>query len=348
MVVALSDPPGVLADADLSRAADRGWIRADAPLETGQIQPASVDLRLGALAHRVRASFLPGAGRSVADRLADPALTMHVLDLTAGAVLETGCVYVAPLQEALALPAAIAGRANPKSSTGRLDVFTRVITDGGEAFDVAPPGYDGPLYAEISPRTFSILARTSDRLCQLRLRRQPDRDAVRSLTLSVDLSAGFDGVAGYRARRHAGVIDLSRVGEHDPADFWEPLAAPGGALVLDPDEFYILASKEPVLIPHDLAAEMAPIAPEIGEFRAHYAGFFDPGFGEAARGGAGGRAVLEVRGRDVPFMLEHGQPVAHLIYERMAARPDRLYGHGSHYQGQGLKLSKHFAPWPAP
>ncbi len=313
---------------------------------TGQIQPASLDLRLGRVAYRLRASFLPGANRSLADCLKDGAqtgLVMHEISLETGAVLETGCVYLVPLLEGLALPAHISGRANPKSSTGRLDVFTRVITDGASAFETIKAGYHGPLYVEIAPRTFSVLARTGDTLVQIRLRNGPV-NILSEQTVSIDLKAqGPDGLIGWRARRHSGLVDLSAIGTHKARAYWEPLQAPKGELILDPEEFYILASKEAVQIPKTQAAEMAPIAPEIGEFRAHYAGFFDPGFGLNEAGGRGSRAVLEVRGRDVPFMLRHGQPVAKLEFEPMADIPENLYGqNGSHYQAQGLRLSKHF------
>lgn len=339
---------GIFNDAELAKLIGGGAIASPVtPLADDQRQPASLDLRLSHTAYRVRASFLPGPGADVRERLDQADLTMHRLDLTHGAVLETGCVYVVPLMEALALDGDVHGLANPKSSTGRIDVFTRVITDRGTAFDQIPAGYHGPLYAEISPRTFSVVARSGDRLCQLRLRRGPPAAPIKTVTVSVDLSEGLaDGVVGYRARRHAGVVDLANIAGHDPADYWEPLPMRRRSLVLDPGEFYILASKEPVVIDMDLAAEMAPIAPEIGEFRAHYAGFFDPGFGLESTGGQGGRAVLEVRGRDVPFILDHGQPAAKLVYERMIAPPERPYGAvNSNYQGQGLKLSKHFAPW---
>jgi dCTP deaminase len=337
---------GILNDAAIADLVTDGQVRSATPLDSDQVQPASLDLRLAGEAYRLRASFLPGKGVAVADRLDDPRLVMHRIDLAAGVVLETGCVYLAALQESLALEPGYSGRANPKSSTGRIDVFTRVISDGASAFDDVPEGYQGPLYAEICPRTFSILVRTGDRLGQLRLRRGPLPQTRREEVVSVDLSDGFKGVAGFRAQRHSGVIDVSKEAAHDPADYWEPITARGGGLVLDPGEFYILASKEAVSIPSGEAAEMAPIATEIGEFRAHYAGFFDPGFGEEETGGTGSRAVLEVRGRDVPFLLHDGQAAARLVYEPLAARPGRLYGAGgSHYQSQGLQLSKHFKPW---
>ncbi|KAA5804590.1 2'-deoxycytidine 5'-triphosphate deaminase [Alkalicaulis satelles] len=333
-------PSGVLPDQALEAAFEAGWIRAGRALEPGQIQPASLDLRLGRKVWRLRASFLPGPGRTVADRLGDN-IVMHALDLDDGAVLETGCVYLAELEESLELPADLTAAANPKSSTGRLDVFTRVIGDGSTAFDQLPAGYKGPLYVEISPRTFSVLARPGDRLTQLRLRRG-EHAPLRSITLSVDVLNG-GGPAGWRARRHSPLVDLSGVGAHEAARFWEPLYAEDGRIVLDPGEFYILASREAVSVPVDEAAEMAPVALEIGEFRAHYAGFFDPGFGVAEAGGAGSRAVLEVRGRDVPFILDHGQAVARLVYEPMAGGVRQPYGAaGSNYQAQGLKLSKHF------
>ncbi len=350
-----ADGFGILNDAAIARLMDDGAISAQTVWAADQRQPASLDLRLGDVAYRLRASFLPRPGRSIVERLDDQRLVMHRMDLSGGAVLETGCVYLVPLMETLRLPADVEGAANPKSSTGRLDVFTRVIAEGAGAFDRAPAGYEGPLYAEISPRTFSVLARAGDRLAQMRFRRHclaqaaAPTPALRAITLSVDVSGGFGegGLIGFRAKRHAGLVDLAHLAGHPPQDYWEPLAARDGALVLDPGEFYILASQEAVQIPHDTAAEMAPMVAEIGEFRAHYAGFFDPGFGMAEAGGAGARAVLEVRGRDVPFMLEHGQSVARLVYEPMIAPPETLYGAaGSHYQGQGLRLSKHFAPWP--
>ncbi|MGD2133293.1 MAG: 2'-deoxycytidine 5'-triphosphate deaminase [Maricaulaceae bacterium] len=337
---------GILNDAAIAELIEAGQISLARPPDPDQIQPASLDLRLSDVAFRLRASFLPGPGAPVAERLKDPRLIMHKVDLKEGAVLETGCVYLAPLEESLALGPEYAGRANPKSSTGRIDVFTRVISDGAISFDDIPAGYKGPLYAEICPRTFSILARRGDRLGQLRLRRGPEPTKRREITVSVDLSDRFGGLAGFRAKRHSGVIDVSKEARHDPLEYWEPIATRGGGLVLDPGEFYILASKEPVHIPPDEAAEMAPIATEIGEFRAHYAGFFDPGFGDEETKGVGSRAVLEVRGRDVPFLLQDGQAAAKLVYEPLAGRPARLYGsEGSHYQSQGLQLSKHFAPW---
>ncbi|MBL8530384.1 MAG: 2'-deoxycytidine 5'-triphosphate deaminase [Hyphomonadaceae bacterium] len=330
---------GVLSDSELKRAIREGWIAADAPFLDDQIQPASLDLRLGETAYRLRASFLPGAGATVRARL-DDQLVMHKIDLTGGAVLETGCVYLVEVQEELSLPQHIHGAANPKSSTGRIDVFTRLITDGATAFDYIPPGYHGPMWAEISPCTFSVLVRTGTRLSQVRLRRGGAKP-VREINFTMDLS--LKGPVGFRAKRHSGVVDVDRIAAYDPRDFWEPLDARDGRVVLDPGQFYIFASKENVVIPVDEAAEMAPIRPELGEFRAHYAGFFDPGFGIAPNEG---RAVLEVRSRDVPFFVEDGQPVGKLVFEKLSGPVERLYGEaGSNYQGQGLKLSKHFAPW---
>jgi len=330
---------GVLPDEAIKQLAAQGAILTAAPFDSNQIQPASLDLRLGSVAYRIRASFLPGKGVEAETRLTADTL-MHTLDLSKGAVLETGCVYLVPLQESLQLPADLHGAANPKSSTGRIDVFVRVVANGAEAFDKIPAGYQGPLYAEISPRTFSILARQGDRLCQLRIRKGTFRPRE-EIVFSVDLSPRA-GPAGYRARRHAGILDLTQIAGHDPREFWEPLYPRHGRIVLDPGAFYILASKEAVSVPLDMAAEMAPIAPELGEFRAHYAGFFDPGFGLNA---GGSRAVLEVRSRDVPFILEDGQPVGRLVYESMASTPAKPYGEGSNYQGQGLRLSKHFGVW---
>jgi dCTP deaminase len=352
--------------------AEAGGIVPRYPFAPDQIQPASLDLRLGTIAYRVRASFLPGPGTTVAQRIAE--LKLHEFSLAEGAVLETGCVYIVPLIESLALPTDIAAAANPKSSTGRLDVFTRVIADETRGFDRIAGGYHGPLYAEISPKTFPVLVHEGSRLSQLRLRRGEaalNADALRALhanerlvdrteavmgdgvAISIDLSGvhhkrgnGNDaGIVGYRAKRHTAVIEVERRGAYEVADFWEPIAARAdNSLILDPDEFYIWASNEAVQVPPDYAAEMVPFDPLVGEFRVHYAGFFDPGFGYAGAGGLGSRAVLEVRSREVPFILEHGQIVGRLVYEKMLARPDQLYGQGigSNYQAQGLKLSKHF------
>ncbi len=353
---------GVLPSQQIRALTEAGAIRADPPILPDQAQPASLDLRLGATAYRVRASFLAGDGRSLRERLGE--FEMHRIELSGGAVLEKGAVYVVELMERLALPEDIAAVANAKSSTGRLDLLTRTITDGGSEFDRIAPGYRGPIYAEICPRSFSVLVRPGMRLNQIRFRRgqarlgdeelrarharerlvDGDAHIDQGLGFSVDLTPQAGGLIGYRAKPHTGVIDLGRIGHYAVRDFWEPLQAEDGRLILDPGAFYILVSREAVHIPPDLAAEMAPYLAMVGEFRVHYAGFFDPGFGHAPAGGAGARGVLEVRCHEVPFVLEHGQMVGRLIYERMAALPDQIYGRdiASNYQGQGLKLSKHF------
>jgi len=353
---------GVLADTGIRAMVASGTIAADVPVTEAQIQPASLDLRLGAVAYRVRASFLAGAGRSVADRIAE--FEMHRIDLTRGAVLEKGCVYVVPLLESVRLPAGTSGAASAKSSIGRLDLLTRVITDNGTEFDRVPDGHCGPLYVEICPRSFSVLARTGQMLSQIIFRRGQTRiddaelaaiharspivsgPAVISdgLAFSVGLRPERGDLVGYRAKPHAGVIDLDRIGHYAPADFWEEVRTAEGRIILDPGAFYILVSREAIAIPPDCAAEMAPYLAMVGEFRVHYAGFFDPGFGYDAAGGRGSRGVLEVRCHEAPFVLEDGQIVGRLIYERMVSVPERLYGSGikSNYQGQGLKLSKHF------
>ncbi len=363
-----SQPAGLLARQRIEMLAQSGVVTAAAPIEPGQIQPASLDLRLGAEAFRVRASFLPGKGASVAERL--KSLNPERVSLAGeGAVVEKGIVYIAPLMERLALPARLSGVANPKSSTGRLDIFTRLIVDGSDAFDSVPAGYAGPLFAEISPRSFSVRVRSGTRLNQLRFRDGGaasilDPETLRArhaasplvdrplslrdgLIVHVGLAGGRNEVVGYRAIKNSDVIDVDRVGGYAAQDFWEPIVARADRrLVLDPDEFYILASREKMQIPADLAAEMAPIDPAIGEFRVHYAGFFDPGFGQGADGRPAARAVLEVRSRDVPFLIEDGQPVARLVFEKLADPADELYGAGAtaNYQHQGLKLSKHFRP----
>ena len=359
---------GILPAHIIRRYVDEGFIRTDLPMDADQIQPASLDLRLGHQAFRVRASFLPGPSNTVTDRL--ESLLLHRFSLEDGAVLETGCVYIVPLIEHIHLPAGVSAAANPKSSTGRLDIFTRVIADYAAEFDKLSEAYDGPLYVEISPRTFPILVRTGSRLTQVRfhagesladdalIRRLNEREALvtagevnidHGLALSVDLTgAGSDEPVGFRAKRHSGLIDVDRKAVLEVADYWEPIWQ-RGSLILDPDQFYILASREAVRVPPDHAAEMVPFNPLVGEFRVHYAGFFDPGFGHLAGGGEGARAVLEVRSHEVPFILEDGQIIGRLIYEPLTEAPEFVYGQGigSSYQRQGLKLSKHFRPFEA-
>lgn len=356
---------GILPDKEIAALFEAGALAAPRPLDADQIQPASLDLRLGDVAYRVRASFLPGPGAKVVQKL--ERLKLHEISLDGGAVLETGCVYIVPLMESLALPADVSASANPKSSTGRLDIFTRVMTDHGQEFDKISAGYSGPLYLEVSPRTFPIVVRPGSRLSQIRFRRgnalltesdlgdlherevlvAAERPNISGggIALSIDLKGSPDGLVGYRAKHHTGVIDVDRKGAYEVPEFWEPLYNRGsGDLILDPDEFYILVSREAVHVPPGYAAEMTPFDPLVGEFRVHYAGFFDPGFGHSASGGTGSRAVLEVRSHEVPFILEHGQIVGRLVYERMGDLPRALYGADlkSNYQGQALKLSKHF------
>jgi dCTP deaminase len=335
---------GILPSQSIEALIEAGGVKLAEPLLETQLQPASLDLRLGNIAYRVRASFLPGRAEKVTKKLDD--LQMHAISLSQGAVLETGCVYVAPLLESLALPDDLSAATNPKSSTGRLDVFTRVIADGVSAFDQIPPGYTGPLYAEICPQTFPVVVRKGSRLSQIRFRaRGGDADPVEEVSLSVDLAGDKDGLVGYRAKRHTGLVDVDVVGGYAMADYWEPIhVRTTKRLVLDPDQFYILASKEAVHVPPTQAAEMVPFNPLVGEFRVHYAGFFDPGFGHASAGGTGAKAVLEVRSHNVPFILEDGQTIGRLIYERLTDTPKIVYGRdlASHYQAQGLKLSKHF------
>jgi dCTP deaminase len=371
-------PYGLFARQKIKAMAARKLIQADRQLEETQFQPASLDLRLGREAFRVRASFLPGRGHGVRERL--KSLNAEPVSLADdGAVLEKGIVYVARLAETLHLLPSLSGAANPKSSTGRLDIFTRLIVDGGDVFDAAPLGYHGELWLEVSPRSFSVRAREGSRLNQIRFRSRNSQqfslfdfairdDEIRArhaaqplvdgalmlregLVVSVALSGAPGEIVGYRAIKNGDVIDVDKPQGYAAADFWEPIRArPDGRLILDPDEFYILASREKLQIPSDLAAEMAPIDPAIGEFRVHYAGFFDPGFGQGADGAPCARAVLEVRSRDVPFLIEDGQPVGRLIYEKLAGAADELYGAGeiSHYQGQGLKLAKHFRDFVEP
>jgi dCTP deaminase len=335
------------------------------------IQPASLDLRLGDIAHRVRASFLPGPNGTVEDRIKE--LRMARVDLTGAAVFEKDCVYIVPLIEEVYLPDHISGKANPKSTTGRLDIFTRLITDHGVEFDRVPAGYKGRLYAEIVSRTFTVAIRAGMRLSQLRfVRGHPDdshdRDIKkldqkqtlvymdednpgkarfdRGLRVTVNLETSEKGeVIAYKARRNAPVIELNRVNYYSPEEFWEVRhESASKSLILEPGDFYILASRERVRVPAEFAAEMVPFDPSDGEFRIHYAGFFDPGFGYGSSDIKGTRAVLEVRAHEVPFLMEHGQMVGRLNYMPLLAKPDKIYGLGigSSYQQQALTLSKQF------
>ncbi len=366
-----TDQVGALASQHIRALIDESILTAEIEIDESQIQPASIDLRLGNKAYRVRSSFLPGKDRSVKDCLQQ--MSMHEIDLSQGAVLEKSCVYIVPLLEALKLPENLSAAGNPKSSTGRLDVFTRLITDYGVEFEQVPAGYSGPLYAEVAPLTFSVQVKQGSRLSQLRVRagqssiddashrelqermRLIDADLghgeIRNgVPVSVDLSGDPEtGLIGFRAKRHSGVVDVDSPGAHQASRFWEPLYAQSvsgssGQLILDPGEFYILVSKEAVHVPADYAAEMVAYDTLVGEFRVHYAGFFDPGFGAPEAGGIGSKAVLEVRSFDVPFLLEDGQNVGRLVYESMLETPEKIYGQGmqSNYQAQGLKLSKHF------
>jgi dCTP deaminase len=365
--------PGVLPAQRLRQAIADEWIASDPyRIPPASVQPASLDLRLGEFAWALRCSFLPDTSSTVEDKIAD--LAFQRIDLRDGAALERDRPYLVPLIEHLALPAGIRGKANPKSSTGRLDVFTRVITDGNPSFDEVPYGYGGTLYLEIVPRSYAIHVKTGLALNQLRLFTGDARlrdDEVRAvheefpllyldshalrgweltisdgLFMSVDLSGPTDRIVGYRAKRNSMPIDLSRIHGYGWRDFWEPVYPEAGSrIVLEPEIFYLLLSAEGACIPPGYAAEMTAYDPTAGELRTHYAGFFDPGFGYDRRGRRHGtRAALEVRARDVSFMVEHRQPICKLAFERMLEPPDVLYGEdlGSNYQGQETMLSKHF------
>ena len=373
---------GILSSQEILDLISKKIINSEQKINNDIIQPASIDLRLGNKAWRVPASFLPGKGNKVSSRLKD--LAMHEFSIIDGAVLECGCVYIVKLLESVSLTDDLSGIANPKSSTGRLDVFTRLIVDGAQEFEAVPAGYEGALYLEISPRTFSVLVRTGSRLNQLRLKRgtsftsdkemeilQEHFGLVRNkdslelpdkikngVPLSVDLT-GENGLVGFKARKHSMLIDVDKPNFYKRELFWEKITTEdlihstnfskknngSGALILSPDAFYILASKEYVAVPSNYAAEMRAYDTKVGEFRAHYAGFFDPGFGLSELGASKTRAVLEVRSHDVPFLIEQGQTVCRLVYEPMSSIPKHLYGEvgsASNYQAQGLKLAKHF------
>lgn len=369
---------GMLPSQEIRELISKGYVRTPEyqPITERQIQPASLDLRLGEVGYRVQASFVPQHS-TVEQGIHDAGLKMSRVDLTRPTVFEKGCVYIVPLLEELELPDDISARANPKSSTGRLDVFTRLITDQGVYFDHVRPGYRGRLYAEIASRTFTVIVSAGMTLNQLRFARgnpkSSDRATSRlereakqkeealvyegglpanarigkqSILLSVNLQASETSpIVAYQARKSAPVIDLSNVNFYEPEEFWDARHDPGKrGLILEPGDFYILASKEKVSVPPDWAAEMVPMDQDIGEFRMHYAGFFDPGFGYGGGDIKGTQAVLEIRAHEVPFRIEHDQIIARLKYMPLRSRPDKIYGVdiGSSYQRQALALSKHF------
>jgi dCTP deaminase len=381
-----SKKTGILSFQHLRALVRQRVIRADVPITSKQIQPASLDLRLGTKAYRLLSSFLPEPSdqqsQFTIEDLYRSDLVMYDMDLTNGAILEKGHVYLVPLMERVKLPKDIRGRTNPKSSTGRLDIFTRVVTDLHVGFDEIRPGYEGPLFLEIVPRSFTIRVQAGLALNQLRLmsgkpmvsdsglrtlhRKTPllfhngdsgktDRPLLakelrvnKGLFLSVDLRGSSDhteAIVGYRAKKNSHVIDLSQVGHYAATDFWEPLKRNATAtMLLEPEEFYILASKERIQVPPGYSSEMVAYEAACGELRTHYAGFFDPGFGYANPSRKGTQVVLEVRPHDVPFRIHDGQTFFKVVYEKMRDIPTQLYGSalGSSYYQQGLTLSKHF------
>jgi len=368
---------GILPSQEIQELINNRKILSFDAIEPSQIQPASMDLRLGNRAYRVQASFLPGRASTIKTKIND--LKLAEVDLAKPALLERGAVFVIPVIEQLALPFDISGAANPKSTTGRLDIFTRLVTDGGDEFEQVPKGYKGELYVEIVSRTFPIILGAGTKLTQLRfVRGNPPAATDNALErieqtegfvyfengdapakamvgggirMSIDLAGSGPGsVVAYKAKRNCPAVDLSKAGAHDAAQFWDAITAPPSKrLVLDPGDFYILASRERISVPSNWAAEMTQFDPSIGEFSVHYAGFFDPGFGYGLSGEIKGtKAVLEVRAHEVPILLEDSQVVGRLMYHKMASVPDKLYGQaiGSSYQQQGLALSKQFRVAP--
>ena len=371
--------PGVFSDRELRGAVSAEWIRATTPIEERQLQPASLDLRLGPTAYQLRASFLPSPqsvlSRLNQDDLLNSDLVIDRISLEQGATLQRGTVYLVPLLESLALPRSVRGRCNPKSTTGRLDIFTRLIADEASRFDEIKPGYRGPLYLEICPQSFPIRVQQGLSLNQVRFawgrsavpdaalarmyQRLPllyddddrpvrfDRSLFKGgLRMGIDLSGRVtDGIIGYRAIKNTPAVDLSKTNSYDPAEYWEPINKPGrDSFILDADRFYILVSKERIRVPPDVAAEMVVYDAGAGEIRTHYAGFFDPGFGFGDGNILGTKVVMEVRAREVAFMVYHGQTLFRVSLERMMTRPERIYGVGlqSSYQDQTLTLSKQF------
>ncbi len=376
---------GVLNCQEIRRLIHDGVIRSTEPIVDTQVQPASLDLRLGSKVYRVLSSFLPEK-HGVMERLHMPDMygadiVMYELDITEPRVLEKGQVYLIPLMEELRLPRELRARANPKSTTGRLDIFTRVITDFSSRFDDIARAYKGQLFLEVMPRSFAIKIQKGQSLVQLRLVKGkgdytlPDsklkelhanggilfRDdkalspkeinISKGVFMSVDLNGDStkapNTVIGYKSKKNSHYVDLAQINYYNIEEFWEPIYKETikDTLILEPEEFYIFSSKERISIPPGYASEMVPFEVGSGELRTHYAGFFDPGFGYGVGGEIKGtKAVLEVRAHDVPFMIADGQTFCKLNFERMTSRPDKLYGTdiGSSYQGQGIKLSKQF------
>jgi dCTP deaminase len=367
-----------LPDHEIRAVVQLGWIASDPPIAPTQFQPASLDLRLGPIAYQLRASFLPYR-ETVAARLenevVNSGLVIDRVSLESGATLQRGSVYLVPLCESLRLPPHLRGRSNPKSTTGRLDVFTRVITDGTPRFDEIRAGYHGRLYLEVSPQSFPVRVQAGASLNQLRLLcgnalltdgaltqvyattpllyDDDDRPIPLErvtfndgLCLGVDLSGrATGGVIGYRAHPNPPAVDLGRVGHYDPAEFWEPIKQSArDGYILEANRFYILVSKERIRVPPPFAAEMVVYDAGAGEIRTHYAGFFDPGFGWGDGSVLGTKVVMEVRAREVPFMVYDGQTSFKVWFERLGSAPERLYGAGlgSSYQHQTLSLSKQF------
>ncbi len=370
---------GVFSYQMLRQAVKKGHVHSGVDIADEQIQPASLDLRLGKKAYRLVSSFLPESN-DVIEKLYTPDrygsdLVMYESDISRGGILEKGHVYLIPLMEQLDLPPHVHARANPKSTTGRLDIFARVLTDRSSRFDDVACGYKGGLYLEVMPRSFTIKVKQGLSLVQLRLlsgecslsdsrlralhkssrllfdgdeHLGPDEVNISSgLFMSVDLSGDAgSGILGYKSKRNSHVVDLTKKAHYNISDFWEPIQANSkGTLILEPEDFYILASKEKIRVPPRYAAEMVAFEAGSGELRTHYAGFFDPGFGFGAKGEVKGtKAVLEVRAHDVPFMIGHGQTFCKLFFEKMSELPEKIYGPkiGSSYQYQGITLSKQF------
>lgn len=366
---------GVLSYQIIKRYVTENKIYSKKKIEDWQIQPNTLDLRLGNIGYRVRTSFL-SVDSAVSKKIGD--YVMYEINLAQGAILEKGCVYVIPLMESLNLPNDIYGKTNPKSSVGRLDVFTRVISDANYRYNAISEGYQGKLYVEISPISFTIKVKEGDSINQLRLlkgnnvrlsdselkawyRKMPLLYNEKGKAIPLSKTIFSDGlhmridlkyskkkrVIGFKSKKNSTVIEISKRNYYPIDHFWERLYSDNkSSLILQPEEFYIFASKERVVIPPGLCGEVIPYDPENGEMRVHYAGFFDSGFGHvrSQQGYVGAKAVLEIRPHDVPFLIEDGQIIFRMVFDKNNVRPDHLYGHGikSSYQCQDLKLSKHF------
>jgi len=324
-----------------------------------QIQPSSIDLSLSDECYEIKTSFLSPDSK-VRDKLNK--IYSKKINLKTSKIFKKNKTYIVRLNETLHLNNSISGHCNPKSSTGRLNIFCRTILDYCDEYEKIPKNYNGEIFLEITTRSFDIKISKGDKLNQMRLRKKTnnylnDKDLKKinkrnaliftnkkniienGLRISVDLS-NDNKICAYVAKKTSLNINFSKISFYEIKKFWKPLKPVNNSLIIEKNKFYILKSREKIRIPSNLAGEMIPYDTGIGDFRAHYAGFFDPGFGDPK----GSYAVLEVKTNELPFILEDGQTIARIKYEKLNKKTFLVYGSiiNSNYQNQKLALSKHF------